>query len=322
MTKFIVEEKRKSPFFLVVPWGVKESGADEIELTSSTLAEADELEWSSSTSYVVDNKVMVAAEHKIFICRVNNTNKSPLVAENIYDADAETGYWTLYSSTNKWKMFDDKVKSKSYSTDPIIMTFTAKRNYDSLSFLEIYANLLNVIITNNNGDIVFSTTSNLNDTYGVVGYYDWFFTPPIKKFSVSYNDIKGKTGDTIYIQIDNSVDDIYLGRIVFGLSRFIGVSEQGLQLGFENYSEKTQDYLGHSVISEGIIFDNIDVELKIDGGRENFVKKIFTQNLNKPSLFIADKNLEHTILFGYVKSFALTMLSGHSNLRILLEELS
>lgn len=118
---------------------------------SSNIPEADQAEWVSSTTYHVDDLVMVTttangaatATHKIYKSAHSNAGNDPTI-------DTGTN-WTEVSSTNRWKMFDTVVQDQTVAdtgTSTITFAVTVANSGGNKYFID---NTLQATVSLNEG---------------------------------------------------------------------------------------------------------------------------------------------------------------------------
>jgi hypothetical protein len=69
-------------------------------IRTTNMSQDDAAEWNSATSYTVGQRVILAAERKLYECVQAHSNKTPASSANIGT------FWVVVSSTNMYKPFD------------------------------------------------------------------------------------------------------------------------------------------------------------------------------------------------------------------------
>ncbi len=278
--------------------------------TSSTVLEDDHTPWNSGTSYVVGDYCILVSTHKIYYCEANNTNKDPSDAANVYDGDADpvTGYWTEYSSTNKWKVFDGKSRDSCEDTTAITIVLTPDQVFNSIGFVNVIADTISISVTSASAGLVYSETIEMKDLAGIDYFYDWFFGSIANIESAVKIDLPAYSDSVVTISINNGTDDVSVGEIVIGKVAIIGEAVYSTSLSIEDYSIKdVDDDTGTIDIEEGTFAEIIDYEVGLPTNRTHYAKKLLAKYRATGIIYIGEENTPETIVFAFLKDFSIIL---------------
>lgn len=293
-------------------------------LTSSDVPENDKAAWAVGTAYTVGQEVMVTTPniHKIYICRVNSTGHNP--PDNIYDGttDPVTGYWSLVSATNRWKMFDQQTGSKTSQTGTIEVSLTPGLLYNSVAFFGLECDELNVTVMRGAVE-VYNTDVVMKDLYEIDGYFDWFFAAIEKKETVVLTDLPAYTDTVMTITADAGAATCKIGEMVVGKFARIGVCEHGTTIGILDFSRKETDADGFTTIEQRRFANTVDYGIVLQSNKVNRVKRLLAQYRATPIVYIGDEDLPETIVYGFFNDFSIVIENFNmSSCSLQVEELS
>lgn len=281
---------------------VKPTAITDSNLTSTNVAETDYSEWSSATSYVVGDKVIVAATHKIYEALTNNTNKYPPSY-----LDGATPDWLEIGATNAWKMFDESYQSQTINTGSIVVVLEPGR-INSLGLLNCDATAINIKLTvdsvdvyDNDLDVVLGTVNN---------WYEYFFNPIERKSDFVVTDIPVYGEGVLTVTLSSGVSDtVKCGLCIPGFFVNIGESLWGATLGIIDYSKKEVDIYGNYSVIERDFSNTLSDSILIENGRVAYIKNILAGYRASPALWVAAEEYEGTFIYGFYRDFSIVMES-------------
>ena len=277
----------------------------DISLVSSTIPEDEYALYDAAATYNTGDRVIVAYESD------GITDRTP---HEIYEstADLNTGnyppdsatVWTLISATNRWKMFDSFINTKTESD----VDFTVVLNSgltDNVALLEVEANSVDLIFKDDTGTILKSETINL-DVSDTPDYWEYFFNPFIYKRNVIWEYPKYYTS-TLEITFYTANGAANCGMVVTGVKYEIGVTQYTPSIGIDDYSKKETDDWGRTYLDQGeyaklntydVWIDNIDID---------YVFNILTGLRATPCVYQGNNttSYEALIVYGFYKTFSI-----------------
>lgn len=296
-------------------------------LTSSSITEDDHGVWDSGTTYAIGDYVIVTTGyHQIYYCEVANTDKDPTDDDNIYDDETDpdnpTGYWTLISATNRWKMFDSKSASLSVDTDEIDVSLTPSETFNSVGIANMSeVDYVRVIVTDPVDGEVYNNEVEMVDLSGISDFYDWFFSPISNKKNVYLGDLPVYADSTVSFEISGD-GEISVGELVVGTSIDCGDTVYGTSYGSLVYSTKEDDESGDSSIQDYGFKQTVTFSTNIFYGFEDFVYRSLARYVNDSTIYSGSDDSDATIVYGFYNDFDIVTTDyKYSTLSIQVEEL-
>jgi hypothetical protein len=282
---------------------IKSNTVTPTTLTATDVPENDASEWDSSTNYHVGNQAMVTttangaatATHKIYVSVHSQSNNDPTIDDGTN--------WTVVSSTNRFKMFNDVVQEQTTQSNIIDVTITPAVVTTSLAAVNVDCASITVVVTDPSEGIVYNQTFSMTSYSGITNWYDYFFTAIDRKQELSILGLPPYSQADIDVTFNDSGETAKVGALVLGTSATIGDSQYGASFGIIDYSLKSVDAQGRTTVTAGTYSDEADIDVVIETGRFAEVKKILTDLRTTPSVWIAEDNTEGTIIYGYYREF-------------------
>lgn len=284
---------------------------------SSTVPEADQAEWLSGATYHANDLVMVTttangaatATHKIYKSVGSQSGNDPTV-------DTGTN-WTEVSSTNRWKMFDAVVQDQTVNATSINTVLQSPTVVNSMAFLNVDANTIQVTVTDSVEGLVYDVTFNLTSYSGIQDWYSYFFEPVIRKDQVAITDLPPYANASIDVTITANTT-AKIGALVMGQFADLGLSQHGASISIIDYSTKTTDSLGRVTITDGPYADKMEVDVVLDTSQIGAANTTLSSLRTTPAVWIAEDNNDDLVIYGYYREFDI-ILSNPTISRLSLE---
>lgn len=270
------------------------------------------LEWSSSTSYSIGDKVKVESIHKEYECLIANTDKNPTT--DPIDETTGNPYWLDLGSTNDWALFDGRSRKPSINQNSIVVSVKPNKLINSVAILNIEANSLNITAVSDSAGVVFNEDIDLRRL--VNNFYDWFFSSIERIDNAVRLTLPAYTDMTITITLTGN--EVKVGEFIIGKQLRIGCTQYGLGISINDYSTKETDIFGNSFVVERAFADRIEYDVLLENNMVNTVKRFLSQYRATPLVYIGDERLEETITYGFFKRFSL-VIQDFSTSQLVLE---
>lgn len=273
-------------------------------LTSTNVTENDYSAWSSSTSYVVGNKVIVVATHKVYEALTNNNNKYPPSY-----LEGSTPDWIEMGYTNAWNMFDQSYQSQTSNTESIEIVCEPGR-INSLGLMNVDAAEINVKLTVDSVDVY---DNDLNVVIGSVNnWYEYFNNPIERRSDFVLTDIPVFGDGVLTVTMSSGVTDtVKCGLFLPGFFIQIGESLWGASIGTIDYSKKEADIFGNYSVIERTYSSTLSDSILVQPGRTGYIKKLLASYRTTPALWVASEDYEGTFLYGFYRDFSI-VLEGYN----------
>ena len=271
-------------------------------LVSSTVPETDYAAWSSGTTYAAAQRCISTTTHKVYESVVgSNLNHDPTVSANIGT------YWIVVGPTNRWNMFDNSVSTATTATTTMT-TVIKPGNVNSFAALGLVGGTLTVTQKDATGGTVVATSvTNLDGTV-ITDWYMYCFEPfvlldtvVIPNFLLPYAN--GEVTVTL-----TGVGTVAMGVLALGTVYTLGASQYGASAGIIDYSTKTTDAYGNTVITKRAFSRRMDVKMLLDSTQFNKVYSLLSTLRSTPVVWIGtDYSTTYSpmVIFGFYKDFSL-----------------
>lgn len=269
-------------------------------MISSNVEENDYEEWDALTPYAVKDVRMVTASgvHKTYEALTASTNKYPPDTVKTVPPD-----WLEREATNRWKPFDQKVRSQTTNADSISYTL-APGMIDSLAFLNLEASTIDITMTDPLEGLVYEQHIDLISTDNVYDAWTYCFEEILSKSDYVVFELPPYGSAVITITINNPGGIAKVGEIVLGREKDLGDTQWGPRRGVSDYSDKTVDDFGNYMPNKRPFSKTMDCDTTIDNDRIDEAIRLLEANMTKPMVWAGTGNLFGSfILYGYYIDF-------------------
>jgi hypothetical protein len=276
---------------------IKSQAVTDTTLTATDVPENDYAEWLIGSTYADGDRVIVTTPniHTIYeSAQSANTGNNPVGDDGTW--------WTVVSSTNRWKMFNDVIQEQTVQTDGIDVTLEQSQIITALSAVNVDCESIDVIVTDPVDGEIFNQNYPMISYSGITDWYDYFFLPIERKSDLVVIGLPPYITASINV-VFNGTDDVKVGALVLGTALTIGDSQYGASFGIIDYSTKSVDAQGRTTITEGTYSDEADIDVVIETARFAQVKKILTDLRNQPTVWVASEEADGTLIYGYYREF-------------------
>lgn len=276
---------------------IKSQAVTDTTLTVTDVPENDYGEWLVGTTYAANDRVIVTTPniHTIYeSAQGANTGNNPVGDDGTW--------WTVVSSTNRWKMFNDVIQEQTVQTDGIDVTLEQAQVVTALSAVNVDCESIDVIMTDPLEGEIYNQNYSMISYSGITNWYDYFFTAIERKSELVVIGLPPYANSSINV-VFNGSGDVKVGALVLGTALTIGDSQYGASFGIIDYSTKDIDDQGRTTITEGTYSDEADIDVVIETGRFAQVKKILTDLRNTPTVWVASEESDGTTIYGYYREF-------------------
>lgn len=276
---------------------IKSQAVTDGTLTATDVPENDYVAWAVGTTYADGDRVIVTTPniHTIYESEQgSNVGNDPTTDDGTW--------WTVVSSTNRWKMFNNVIQEQTIQTDGIDVTLEQAQVVTALSAVNVDCESIDIIMTDPIEGEIFNQNYPMTSYSGITNWYDYFFLAIERKSDLVVIGLPPYASASINV-VFNGVGDVKVGALVLGTALTIGDSQYGASFGIIDYSTKSVDAQGRTTITEGTYSDEADIDVVIETGRFAQVKSILTDLRNTPTVWVASEEAEGTLIYGYYREF-------------------
>lgn len=247
-------------------------------------------------------------EHKVYesLSAGNIGNYPPT------DVDADTPKWLLISATNRWACFDASVGSQTSKAESITYTITPGETFDSIAFLNLKAQEIQVMLTDPTDGVIFDETIDLLDVIitGTVPEMDWyayFFSTISMTTDIALPGITLYLNTVVDITITFALGTAKVGGIIFGTQMTLGNTLYSPSVGIRDYSIKSTDSFGNPVITQRAFAKRMSVDLTVPTNSISYVQNVLASFRTALLLWIGVDEYSSTIIYGFYKDFSIVI---------------
>lgn len=269
-------------------------------LTASNIPENEYPMWVGGTSYVAEAKVIY--QHKIYEAILANSSTTT--------PDVDQTNWLSLGATNRWRMFDNTITSVSGQIGGIQFSLTPYQTVTAISFLNVNASSVRVVMTDPTVGVVYDETKNLRGDNAVTDYFSYFFAPLVSLTNIStlsFLDLPVYPTATITVYIESGASYVEVGEVTYGVLSTIGRTNYGTSIGITSYSRKETDEFGTTTVVKRKNSKYADFDVDIDTNRLGFVQKLMSDIDSVPCLYIGNEEFEELIVYGFYSDFKATI---------------
>ncbi|VVO44312.1 hypothetical protein [Pseudomonas fluorescens] len=267
------------------------------KLISSNVPETDYPAWVAGTYALGDKRIR---DHHIY--------ESLAAANTANPSDATK--WQDLGFTNRWRMFDNKVESLTTNPGTIEVTILPGAVVNSLALFNLKGKSVTVTMVDALEGEVYRKQISLVDA-AVTNWYDWFFEPVGIRTDVVVLDMPAYGSANIVVTIDAGAEVAAVGHFVIGSVKTIGTALYGTSVGINDYSRKTTDDFGNTVVIQRSFSSRAEFDIALDTSEVTRVRRLLADLRATPVVWIGEESYEATILFGFYKDFQI-VFSGPS----------
>lgn len=264
------------------------------ELVSSTVPETDFGTWESTYTYGAGQSVI--AGHRIWqSSQAGNVGHDPLTAG--------VSWWVDQGPVNRFAMFDGSVGTKTVAD--LSMTFVLEPGrIDALALLNVDA--AEVVVTQRLGsEITYQKTIDMTDNSAVVDWYSYFFAPVKVLDYVLLTDIPVYGESTLEITVSKLSGSVSVGLCVVGLQDSIGKTIRSPTIGITDYSKKTADDFGNTVLVKRGFSKRMNAKVKIDNSDVDRVQDLLASVRATEVVWIGSGSYSAMAIYGFFKDFSI-----------------
>ncbi|MQU58604.1 hypothetical protein GHO26_12525 [Pseudomonas helleri] len=268
------------------------------KLISSNVPETDYPAWLVSATYALGDRVLL--NHHIYEALAAVT-AGVKPGEEVVDKD-HPAKWQDRGMDNRWRMFDSKVESLTTNPGTIEVTIRPGAVVNSLALFNLKGKSVTVTMVDALEGEVYRKEISLVDA-GVTNWYDWFFEPIGIRTDVVVLDMLAYGSANIVLTIDAGAEVAAVGHVVIGAVKQIGTALYGSSVGINDYSRKSTDDFGNTVVIQRSFSNRADFDIALDTSEVTRVRRLLADLRATPVVWIGEESYEATILFGFYKDF-------------------
>tara|TARA_R110000850_G_scaffold11976_4_gene40750 strand:- start:25597 stop:26514 length:918 start_codon:yes stop_codon:yes gene_type:complete len=268
---------------------------------ASNVPENDNALYNIATAYTAGQKVMMTTNvHRNFECLIANTGEDPSTKPVNGSGDL---YWLDLGSTNRWAMFDEVINNPTTNAASIVFEVTPGVVINTIGLLNIVAATAQIVGTEPVGGEFYNETFDLISTENVFDGYSYFFGDFITISDIVAEDIPPFSTGEFTVTISGA-GTVSLGEFTYGAEFDLGVTLIGARPRIESFSTVTTNAFGNTSFVPRANRKLLTVDTAVDRYRINDITRKMADLIDKPALWVADKDNSSLIVYGILGDYA------------------
>lgn len=268
-------------------------------LTASNVPENDAPLWTAGTYTIGQLRIY---DHRVYEVIIASTTARPDIG-----AVATPPSWLDLGATNRFKMFDEIISTQTVFAAEVDVDITPAVVVNSAAFFGMSGNEITLTITDPIEGVVYTETRSLQDNTFIVNWYAYFFEEIAFLSDMVFLNLPAYGNATFNAIIDGGVGDAKVGEVVIGKQRNLGVSNFGTSVSIQDYSIKSTDEFGNTVIVPRAFAKRADYDVTVNTSSVAATQKALADIRTTPTVFIGDENRPETVVYGFYKQFNIVL---------------
>jgi hypothetical protein len=277
---------------------IRPSSVTDAVLVSSNVPE-DETQWNNGTTYGLGALV------RGHVSPFTHTMYSSVIASNSANNPTtdDGSKWVVAGYSNRWRMFDSAVNSQTTRADNIVVELRAPGYVDSVALLNVTAGTIRIEQIDDEEGTVFDQTFDMTSDSGITDWYAYFFEPIVRVSDLAVFGLKPYPSSIVKVTITNTGGTARVGALVLGLSKVLGDSAAGANVGIIDFSRKERTAFGDDVVRERPFSKRATIPFWCDRSKAAEVQNILADFRATPIVYVGSEEDESTILYGFYRDF-------------------
>lgn len=271
-------------------------------LVSTDVPENDYPEWAAGTTYTKGQRVILAAQHKVYESAADsNTGNNPATPS------AEPK-WVEVGPTNRWKPFDKSVSSQVKQANNISYRIKPGQAITSLGLLNVAgATSIRVRVMDPAFGTVYDETTSMSPVPAAADWWQWYFGMRTTPTQALLQDLPSFPMADILIDVVGTAD-LAVGVILMGQTRVFALGvKAGARLGIQDYSRKERTEFGDVVLVERNYAKRAAFQLLLKSSEVDSFNAFCASVRATPCLWIGSDRFESTVIYGFYKNFEIIL---------------
>ena len=268
-------------------------------LTTSNVPETDAPAWTAGTYTLGQQRIY---DHRVYEVIVSTTTARPDIG-----AVAIPPSWLDLGATNRFKMFDQIINTQTVYAAEIDVDITPAAIINAAAFFGMSGNSITVTMTDPTEGVVFTETRSLQDNTIIIDWYPYFFEEIAYLPDIVFLNLPAYGSATLTAVIDGGAGDAKVGEVVIGKQRNLGVTNFGTSVSIIDYSVKSTDDFGNTVIVQRAYSKRADYDVTVNTSSVAAVQKALADIRTTPTVFVGDQNRPETVVYGFYKQFNIVL---------------
>ncbi len=256
-------------------------------------------EWDAGTTYALGDIVIDLATHHEW---------ESIQSANTGHALTNTSWWLDRGLNNRWKMFGASIGGQTTQAEQIEIVLNTTGRNDSVALLNIVATTVSISMRDATDGVVYGPDDvSLLAGSGVTDWWKYFFEPIVWMDNyalISSTAMPLYANVEVTITLKNPGGVAKCGVCIVGLSKEIGKTQYGAEVGIEDYSVKSTDQFGETSVIERAYANTGDFTIFVDNNQVDELKRALAGYRATPIFWIGSEQYNSTWVYGFFSDFA------------------
>ena len=266
-------------------------------LAFSNVPENDYPQWSAGTYTLGTRRLYL---RKVYEVIVASTTDNPATG-----AALTVPSWLLIGSENRYKMFDQTISTQTAQATSIEAAVTPGGIVNAVAFFGLSGNRVTVTVDDLSEGVVYDTTKSLQDYTSIVDWYAYFFDDIVQRTDIVFLDLPSYGSATLAFTIEGLAAEC--GEVVFGRQKILGVSNYGTSISIQDYSIKSRDAFGNTIITQRAFSKRADYDVTVETAAVSAVQQALAAIRTTPTVFVGEEAKAETIVYGFYRAFNIVL---------------
>lgn len=257
----------------------------------------------TGTTYATYNAGVTYGLGDIVIVPTTHRRYESVQASNVNHAVTDPAWWLDLGVTNRWQMFDTSVSTQTANPDAIRVGITTMGRADSVALLNVSGATARITMTDAFEGQIYDKEYPLISDSGIQDWYAYFFEPIERISDLVITDMPPYADALVEIRIIEEGQIVLCGVCVVGLSKEIGLTSMGANIGIQDYSVKQQDGFGDFTVVERAFSKRANFQVLVDGAFVDPLLRLLAAYRAAPIVYVDDAGYASTVVFGFYKDF-------------------
>jgi hypothetical protein len=207
--------------------------------------------------------------------------------------------WVYVGWSNQYRMFRDGIDSRSTSVGDIDITLEFSGIVGTVALLGVSGVSARLVAETVADGVIYDKTIQLINI-GVQDWWEYYFLEYGASEDAIFDDVTPFTGVTLSLTIAaaSASTETSIGRVLAGLSKYIGVALYGTSISFQDYSIKERDGFGNLILVKRRTIKEVKYDVHVNTSGVSDIVRVLKTVAAVPTLYIGEDSMPSTIVFG------------------------